>query len=204
MKIKKLILSVIICVLYFSVNAQEKENKFTESLKGVNVVVLNLCENTTIKTSQLDEIKVMSYLFTKGDTWGWQYPKERPLFKPEIKQSNDTLFVRTPTVFKPKSIGVNIYEEKIETSIQVPGDKQIIIKKADNLIIEDEFILVDIYNTNELNYQLIKKSKVKMLLCEANKELIINGKQKGNNYEFQGTGKGKYILKANKITVTIK
>ena len=204
MKTKKIILIAIMCVLYFMVNAQEKTDQLTASLKNVNVIVLNLCENTTIKTSQLNEINVMSYLFTKGDTWGWQYPKKRPLFKTESRLSNDTLFVRTPSIFKPKSIGVCTYIETIKTSIQVPENKQIIIQKADNLIIENVFTSIHIYNTNKLNYQFIKKSKVKMLLCEANEKLIVNGKQKGNNYEFQGTGNENYILKANEITVTIK
>ncbi len=204
MKTKKLILSAIICVFYFSGYAQEKKDNFTESLKSVKVVVLKLYGNTTIETSRLNEIKVVSNLFIEGSIWGWQYPKERPLFKIEARQSNDTLFLRTPIIFKPSSIGVSTYVENIETSIQIPGDKQIIIQKADNLIIKDEFISIDICNTDELNYEFIKKLKVKMLLCKANEKLIINGKQKGNNYEFQGTGNGNYILKANKITVTIK
>ncbi len=199
-----MILSAIICVLYFLVNAQENSDKSQKSLKDVNVVVLDLCENTTIKNSQSDEIKIESYLFTKGEIWGLKQSKNRPLFKTEIKQSNDTVFVTPPIVYKPKSIGVNTYEEKIETSVYLPYNKQIIVQKADNLIVESRFPSIEIKNTDELKYYSIQKSEIKILLCEAGKELIVNEKQKVRNYEFHGTGKENYILKAKKIILTIK
>lgn len=128
---------------------------------------------------------------------------KRNLFEIKSKESNDTLFVSTPFFFNYTSIGINTYKETIENIIRISSNKNIIIQEVDNLTFKGEFAKLKVNNSRKTNYQSIKKSETKILKCTANKNLIINGELKKNDYEFRGLGINCISLDANKIKIDI-
>ncbi|PLX05634.1 MAG: hypothetical protein C0598_14025, partial [Marinilabiliales bacterium] len=104
MQIKKMILIVIACVMYTVSSAQEVQEQLNLSLENVNTIVFkNLDGNTSIIKSSSDELNVKSELLINGDNWGWKFPEDRPKFKIEAKQSNDTLYIITLHLFSYKT-----------------------------------------------------------------------------------------------------
>ncbi len=204
MNTQKIFLSTLFFALFFSINAQIKTNEFTKSLKEINVIVFDLSGNTTINTSQSDKIEIISKLSVKGKVMGLKYPEKRPLFETEFRQSNDTIFVKTPPIFKYKIIGINTYSEKVSNLITVPYNKKILIQTADTLIVKNSLSVLKVKNANLLELDSIQKSELKTLLCKVDGKLLVNGKQKSNSYEIYGTGSEKYILNSKKIILTIK
>lgn len=205
MKSRKTILTLVMCVTLIGCYAQKMNDNMVIPIGSINVVVItNLSGDCTIFQSKTNEIKAKSGLYTKGDSWGWRFPKERPTFKISSKKSNDTLYIEMPSEFNFKIIGISTYSEQIRSVLQIPDDKEVIIQKANKLTIEDEFYYLNIQNTSDLSCNNIKKVKTKSIMCNAHNMLFINGIKSNNMFEFHGAGTGNYILNANKISLTIK
>jgi hypothetical protein len=205
MKTIKTNLTLIMFLIIFGSYAQKTNDKIDIPLNSINTVVLSeLSGVCSIFQSKTNELYARSELNTSGGKWGWSFPKERPLFKISSRESNDTLYVEMPYEFSFKTIGISTYSEHITSIIQIPEDKQIIIQKANKLIVEDEFSQLNIQNTEDLICNIIHKNSMNNILCNAGKRLTINGLKSNNQYEFQGSGKGNSSLKAINISLTLK
>ena len=205
MKAAKLILVLILTVIFIRSNAQELTYTFVGSLSDVNTIVLNdLSGDCTLFQSTTDELNVKSELYINGETWGWKLPDRRPVFNIYSRQSNDTLYIEMPYKFSFKVIGISTYSEQIKSVLQIPNDKQIIVRKAEKLSIEGEFNYLNIQNTTELYCNTIFKMNMNRISCKATERLTINGIRHNNLYEWEGQGNGNYNLQANHIFLTTK
>jgi len=205
MKTKKTNFTLIMFLIFFGSYAQKTNDKIDVPLDSINTIVFSeLSGGCSIFKSRSNELCAKSELYTGGGKMGWSFPKERPLFKISSRQSNDTLYVEMPTEFSFKTIGISTYSEHITSVIQIPEYKHIIVQKANKLIIEDEFSQLNIQNTEDLVCHTIHKNSMNSILCNAGKRLTINGLKSNNQYEFQGSGKGNSILKANNLYLTLK
>ena len=183
--------------------AQKTKTEFSKSARAVKVIVFSLTGNSSIQASANDEVKIKSFLQSKGDVWGWKSPDKRPEFKISDRISGDTLFVTTPQVYSPNTIGINTYSENIDNTIMVPEGKKVYVKHSEKLTLEDEMEYVDVNNTNELNVS-IPKSGVRLLKCNAADDLKINSKENSKSYELNGLGTHTYSLAARQITLNLK
>jgi hypothetical protein len=172
-------------------------------LTNIHVIVLQLWGNSSIQLSGNDEIKIKSYLLKKGNIWGWQLPVKRPNFLIKERISNDTVFINSPSEFRPKVIGIDTYSETIENTVLLPFDKKSIIRRADQLTIEDNLKSLEITNTNEILID-IRKEAIKELKCHTQRLLKVNGAKMLNEYELYGTGTNIYNLKADQIIINFK
>lgn len=200
---KKITFTTIALIIGFISNAQVAKTNFSRSLTGINVIVLTLSGNTSVQGSVGDDLRVNSFLQTKGDIWGWKFPEKRPEFKIEPVISRDTLYITTPAVYTPATIGVSTYSEHIENVIQIPTGKKLIVRQAKKLSVEDDFKYLSILNADNLSV-VIHKSKIMRLKCEAFKSVKINSGEVSKTYLLEGTGADYYALKANQIFVNFK
>lgn len=183
--------------------AQKTVTQISKSLTGIHVIVLNLSGNTSVQASATDEIKIKSYLQQKGDVWGWKSPNTRPAFQIMERISNDTIYITTPLIFSPNTIGISTYAENIENTIMIPGGKKIFVVHSDNLLVEDEMEHLNVKNTDDITV-IIRKAEVKLLKCNARATLQINSIEHSKSYELNGLGSHIYNLTANKIKLKLK
>jgi hypothetical protein len=183
--------------------AQKAKTEFSMSIPCIHVVVLDLTGNTSIQASPKDEIKINSFLQSKGDTWGWKWPDQRPDFKIKERISKDTLYITSPLRYSPKTIGITTYSENIDNIIFVPEGKKIYVIHSDQLMVEDGMGMLDVRNTGELTIS-IRKSTVKQLKCNARMRLNINTIENTKSYELNGLGTQTYNLEADQITINLK
>ena len=183
--------------------AQNSRVEHTRSLDRINVVVLSLSGNTSIQGTMENELKTRSLLITKGGVWGFKYPESRPEFKTVEYVLHDTLFVSTPARFDPHVIGIDTYSESIENTIQLPADKKIIITRADQLELENDWKYINVCNANQLKLT-IHKASIGTLSCRVSKSLKINGQKSSSEYVMNGIGPNIYSLQANQVSLNIR
>ncbi len=124
---KSILVSVALVASLYSASAQQAKTELTAPLSAINVVVLKLSGNNTIRTISGDNLQISSLLMTRGNVWGWKFPAERPEFKIIREESRDTLFITTPEKYEPKTIGINSYSETIENGVEIPSGKKIVV-----------------------------------------------------------------------------
>jgi hypothetical protein len=200
---KLILLSLTLKICCFYSLSQSLKTEFTGSLESINVVVMKLSDSAIIQSSETDEIRINSFLLTKGSTYGWKFPAKRPEFSIVSRIQHDTLFIGTPERFSPKIIGIDTYSETIENLLQVPKSKKIIVSRAFSLKIEGEFNIVEVQNSNSIILTL-NKTMIGDLFCEALESIQVNGKNSSGVYEVNGNGTSKYKLRADHIMLIIK
>jgi hypothetical protein len=183
--------------------AQKTTTDLSRSLVNAHVVILSLSGNTSIQSTAINEIRIKSFLQPKGDVWGWKFPDKRQDFEIIARTSNDTVYINTPSKYSPATIGVNTYSERIDNIIALPSDKQIIVKQADNLVVEQDIKSMIIETTNVLTIA-IHKTEIKSLKCRAKNSLKINEVTFPLAYQFDGTGNNSISIQANSISITLK
>ena len=190
-----------ICIMSMG---QKTVHKFQDDLDRVSVVVLDLDGQVRITPTSGSQIEVVSNLSAKGDVWGLKSEKNRPVFETTGTLSSDTLYVKTPTPFSYTSVGINTYSEKIETSIKIPKSLIIIIPNANEIEIESGFASLNLRSAESVELIDLDKDQIKTLCCICNEDLFVNGKPRGDSFEFQGMGVESYYLKAKRIGLNIK
>jgi hypothetical protein len=196
-------LFIALCLGISNSLAQQAKAEYSISLTKINVIVLDLSGNTSIKSSDNDEVKIKSFLMTDGHVLGWKFPNERPSFQISERVSNDTIYISTPIIFNPKSIGIDTYSETIVNTIQLAPDKIIDVRSADQLTVEDDLRQLKTTNTNSLIVD-VHKSSVNELICHAKAIIKINGTESLKEYELNGNGSNTYNLQAAQITINFK
>ena len=197
----KTILSLILILLLGHANAQLASNQISEKLDSINVVVLTLSGDVIIENSNENIISVHSTLTPSGSVIGWTYPKERPPFEIKSRISADSLFIETPAVWDQKIIGIDLYTELIESTILLPENKNVIIKKANDVEINTDIKNLKVSRTNRLEWNNFNFSAHQLLMCDAKDDLIIGGKSKSRYFESYGNGEGIVRIKASSIYI---
>ena len=198
----KTILSLILILLLGHANAQLASNQISEKLDSINVVVLTLSGDVIIENSNENIISVHSTLTPSGSVIGWTYPKERPPFEIKSRISADSLFIETPAVWDQKIIGIDLYTELIESTILLPENKNVIIKKANDVEINTDIKNLKVSYTNHLVWNNYNFSAHQLLMCDARDDLIIGGKSRNGEFESYGNGEG--IVRINASSIHIK
>ena len=155
-------------------NAQIKDSKIL-SLENVNVIVLESKDQSSIQHSSRDQVRINSYLFKKGKILGFKSPSERPKFEIECNISNDTLYLSSPDKYSPLVVGINTYAERIETNFEIPAKIKVIVKNANELVINDLFKSIQVNHSDKIIYNNLQKSEIARMICIANESQIING-----------------------------
>ncbi len=203
--IMKILKNVLLTTLILTIStfAQNKTEKVIPA-DGISVVVISSSEVTNIKRSNKNIVQITSYLFKKGSVWGVKKPAERPSFEAMYRISNDTLFIQTPKRFTPKVIGINTYSEKIESILEIPFSKKILIKKAGQLFFSDTFLNVIVKKSERVSSVDLTKKDIALLKCKASEKLIINGINKSLDFELVNVGKQNIQLNSHEIVINIK
>lgn len=196
-------LFIALCLGISNCLAQQAKAEYSISLTTINVIVLDLSGNTSIKSSDNDEVKIKSFLMTDGHVLGWKFPNERPPFQISERVSNDTIYISTPVIFNPKSIGIDTYSETIVNTIQLAPDKIIDVRSADQLTVEDDLRQLKTTNINSLIVD-VHKSSVNELICHAKAIIKINGTESLKEYELNGNGSNTYNLQSAQIIINFK
>jgi hypothetical protein len=183
---------------------QKTTDTYQTDIDQVRVVVLHLDGQARITPVSGNQLWIESNLTTKGDVWGIKREKSRPAFEINGMLSSDTLYVSTPELFNYSSVGINTYSEKIESSIRIPGSVKVIIIHANKVEIEPGFTCLDIKNAKSVDMNDLTRDRIKSLCCVSKKDLTVNGKLRGDSYEFEGLGRESYYLNANDINLNIK
>ncbi len=200
---KKAILSIVVLILSFTVlNAQQKQAEYSKSLTDVRVIVLNLTGNSTLVFSGSNMMKFNSFLFPKGNVWGWHYPAERPEFEITGRQSGDTVFISSPSKFIPNTIGISNYSETMNNIIILPDDKKIIIRVADNLKVEGHCGWLDVNQAHTVSISL-EEYFIRELSCIAQKSLKINDEALSKSFILKSSGTDTLHIKAADINISL-
>ncbi len=197
----KTIFNFILVFILGHANAQLASNQISEKLELINVIVLTLSGDVIIDNSNENIISVHSTLTPSGSVIGWTYPKERPLFEIKSKISGDSLYIETPAVWDQKIIGIDLYTELIESTILLPNNKNVIIKKAKDVEINTGIKNLKVSYTNQLVWNNYNFSAHQLLICDAKDDLIIGGKKMSRDFESYGTGEGIVRIKATSIYI---
>ena len=201
---KTIFSSILLLTLVNSIvsNAQDVTTKFNRELDNVKVVVLDLSGNTTLQPMVGNRINILSLLSTEGSVWGLKIPDKRPEFQIQYNQSGDTLYVKTPSVFTYKSIGISTYAEQNSNVIQISSEIPIIISNAGHIEIQSGFLKVEIRDADDIDFSASNKADIKLLNCKSDKNLIVNGNKKATSFEFQGIGSESYLFNAKNIKLS--
>jgi len=198
----KTILNLILILLLGQANAQLASNQISEKLDSIKVIVLTLSGDVIINNSDENIISVHSTLTPSGSVIGWTYPKERPLFEIKSRISGDSLYIETPAVWDQKIIGIDLYSELIESTILLPNNKNIIIKRANDVEINTDIKNLKVSHANHLVWNNYNFSAHQLLMCDARDDLIIGGKRRSGEFESYGNGEG--IVRINASSIHIK
>lgn len=191
---------IIISLLISGISlAQNSIDHFKKSIEDINVIVLRLDGYVKIVPLPTDQIISISTLNSQGEVWGISFPDQRPEFKTQSRQSKDTLYIRTPSRFSYSSIGINTYNEKIETILQISSSVQVIIEKSDKIEITAGWSYLNIIEAKSVELNNLNKSNIKSLLCHSEEKMIDDGQIKPNYYTFEGNGSEFYSIKSNYI-----
>ena len=204
MKTSKILIIAVLSSISFMGIGQKTVDTYQTDIDKVRVVVLHLDGLARITPVSGNQLRIESNLTTKGDVWGFKREKSRPAFETTSILSSDTLFVSTPRLFSHSSVGINTYSEKIESSIKIPGSVKIIINHANEVEIDPGFTSLIIKKAKSVDMNDLARDKIKSLCCVSNKNLTVNGKLRGDSYEFEGVGRESYYLSANSIDLSIK
>jgi len=183
--------------------AQSQTIEASYPMKGVHVLVLNLSGKSRIHPAIREELQLSSSLQTYGFIWGWKYPDKRPEFNIAMRVSCDTMYLSTPIVFQPKSIGINTYSESIENNIHIPATIKVLVHRADILIVDSGMQMLEVRKTNHLQIDIVK-DEIKNLACSSASSLIINKVKGPGMYEIHSMGISNYDLQAEQIEITFK
>jgi hypothetical protein len=199
-------ISILLLALFLcsgTLEAQSRTDEASYPMKGVHVLVLNLSGKSRIHPAIREELQLSSALQTYGFIWGWKYPDERPEFRIAGRASHDTMYLTTPAVFQPKTIGINTYSESIENIIHVPATIQVVVRRADILIVDAGIRMLEVKKTNHLQID-IAKDEIKTLICRSASGLSINTVSGPDMYEVHSVGNSSYDLQAEQIEITFK
>lgn len=200
---KKAMLSIIILIpLVTILNAQQKQAEYSKSLSDINVIVLNLSGNSTVVFSGSSMMKINSFLYPKGNVWGWHYPAERPEFQISGRQSGDTVFISSPARFIPNIIGISNYSETMNNIVILPDDRKIIVREADNLKIEGHCKWLDVNQAHAVSAS-IEEYFIRELSCVALKSLKINDAVLSKALILKSSGTDTLYIKAAEINISL-
>lgn len=200
---KQVNLTLFALFISITIGFAQAKTELSMPMTGIHVVVLDLTGNTSIQSTIKDEIKIKSFLQSKGKIWGWKWPAQRPDFKIKERVSKDTLYITSPLRYSPETVGISTYYENIDNTIFVPEGKKIYVIHSEQLQVEDGMQMLDVRNTGKLTVS-ISKSTVKQLKCHAPVKLKINSLENTKTYELNGLGTQTYDLVADQITVNLK
>ena len=189
-----------ICTGMCTLSAQQLKADYSVSATQVNVVALQLSDNSTVQASGNEEVRVKSSLFASGKVWGWKFPANRPPLKIMHHVSGDTLYISTPDQFCPGIVGISTYSESLDNTISIPSGKKLIIHGSGNLSIEDNFSRVEQSGSGTVSLA-VNMTELSGLECKARVRLFIDGKVKSGEYELNGRGSEHYELNADVIKV---
>lgn len=199
----KVVLAICLLVIPFLVIAQKKTT-LSLNIKSVEVVILKCSSKTVLKSVKSEQLNVTSEMNIYGKVWGFQSPSKRPEFLIQYTISNDTLYIETPKVFAPATIGVSTYKEEINSTLEIPFDKKVIVKHADLLHFNSYFNQVVVNRANVITGFELRKEGLARLYCHAKETLFINNRNDIQVYEFNGVGTSSIYLTGDEIKLTIK
>ena len=204
MKTRNILIIAVLSSISFTLIGQKTVDNYQTDIDQVSVVVLHLDGLARIRPVSGNQLRIETVLITKGNVWGFKSEKSRPEFEITVIQSSDTLYVSTPGLFSYRSVGINTYSEKIESTIRIPSSVKIIVDQAKEVEIDPGFAFLDIKKARSVDMNDLEKDRIRSLCCISNKWLTVNGKLRGDSYEFEGLGGESYHLNANRIALNIK
>ena len=176
-------------------------DSFTVSAGTIKTVVIETSALTRLKTSS--EIKVSSSLKSEGKIYGFQIPSVRPAFQLSKKISGDTLYIQTPKIFSPSTIGVSTYQENITNTIEIPFGITVILIQAESLEILDFPSNLQIKEARKVVGSALQKKDISRLECLATIGLTLNGKKGMQAYEINHLGRSTISIHAEEISLTL-
>jgi hypothetical protein len=201
---KNLILSSLIFLSCHCISSgQPLKTEFSMNMNNIHVLVLNLSGHTTIRESADNETSMQSSLTSGGSVVGLKFPSKRPAFNVISTISSDTLYLFSPPVYSPSSIGINTYSENIDNQILIPSGKILVIRGKDELVIEKYHGRVNICNSGHTVLKL-EKNSIKDLSCESVKGMILATNKHSDTYTMNGIGTDEYTVSSETISLTLK
>jgi hypothetical protein len=185
------------------ISGQPLKTEFSMDMNDINVLVLNLSGHTTIRESADNETSLQSSLTTSGSVVGLKFPSKRPAFNVLSRISSDTLFLFSPPVYSPSSIGINTYSENIENQMLIAPGKTLVVKGKDEIVIEKYHGRVNIRNSGLTVLKLEKKS-IKDLSCEFANGIISGETKHSGTYMMNAGGTDEYTVSSETISLTLK
>ncbi|MBI3134464.1 MAG: hypothetical protein HYZ14_07270 [Bacteroidetes bacterium] len=203
MKKQFLFTATLVVATYVSM-ASDYQCNFSQPLDNFRVLVIESSGELSIIPNQGTAIEATSNAACHGTVKGWQFPASRPVFEFIHYVSGDTLHLVTPQGYSPAVLGFSNYTEQISSTLSVPENMTVIVKKANVVSVNGIFENLSVVAARQVSLSVISKEMVQSLTCIAQDQLVIDQQSTRGRYELHGTGKAVYQLQADKIVLTLQ
>lgn len=194
--------SMLFILCGFPGNQQINDAK-TIPLNHIRTVVVVGGDQLIINRSSSEDLKVKSYLFASGKVIGFGSQKKRPAFTINNRISGDTLFLHTPDKFSPVVVGIKTYNEKIETTIDLPPTIELLIGKSNRIQMDGIFPQTHVLDSKFTSISGIYKNEIGRMNCRAMNKLVLNGSERSKDLEILGAGNNILSIYSEDINLII-
>jgi hypothetical protein len=196
-KASRSLLLLLALVTACAVSAQTSASKsFSYDTAGIHVVQIAIPGTLTVRAGSGPAITGTYTVQASGRVWGFSNKGDSFFTKVRSFTSHDTLFIESMEN-KSWAIGFSTYEEKLETTIDIPRQLTAGITRVQNMFIAGELKKLTAVCSENIRMSCAAPG-MGILRCKA-KYLYINESRKNPDYEYQGPGIAQYSLYASNI-----
>jgi hypothetical protein len=177
--------------------AQPSASKsFSYDTAGIHVVQIAIPGTLTIRAGSGSAVTGTYTVQASGRVWGISNKGDSFFTNVRSFTSHDTLFIEA-TENRSWAIGFSTYEERLETTINIPRHLAAGITRVQNMFIAGELRKLTAVCSENIRMSCAAPG-MGILRCQA-KYLYINESRKNPDYEYQGPGTAQYSLYASNI-----
>lgn len=195
---------LLMALILISIKAMpQKQDDAIIMIENQKIIFIETTGKITLNSSNAENVKVNSLLTTKGEIVGYKSPNQRPQFIIKSRFTQDTLFIKIPEKYNPRVIGVNTYQETIESIVSVPDGYTVVINNPEKANIKEVNNDIYVLNSKE-TFCKVNSNNIETLNCIATNNLLINGIESNKQFKMKGIGKNYIEIESENIILNIQ